>query len=44
MTNKLWKGRRGGRVVNAQGSEGGMLLGGEGLGEQVAEVYGTANQ
>jgi hypothetical protein len=38
MTKKLWKGRRGRRVVDAQGSKGGVLLGWEGLGEQVAEV------
>jgi hypothetical protein len=38
ITKKLWKGRRGRRVVDVQGSKGGMLLGWEGLGlgEQVA--------
>jgi hypothetical protein len=43
MTKKLWKGRRGRRVVNAQGSKECMLLGWEGLGEQVAEVDGTGD-
>jgi hypothetical protein len=43
MTKKLWKGRRGTSLVNAQGSKGGMLLGWEGLGDQVAEVDGTGD-
>jgi hypothetical protein len=43
MTKKLWKGRRRTREVNAQGSKGGMLLGWEGLGEQVAEVDGAGD-
>jgi hypothetical protein len=29
--------------VDGQGSKGGMLLGWEGLGKQVAEVYGTGD-
>jgi hypothetical protein len=40
MTKKLWKGRRGRRAVDVQGSKGGILLGWEGLGdgEKIAEV------
>jgi hypothetical protein len=38
MAKQLWKGRSGRRAVDVQGSKGDVLLGWEGLGEQVAEV------
>jgi hypothetical protein len=45
MTKKLREGRRGKRVMDAQGSKEtcSLLLGWEGLGKQVAEVDGTSD-
>jgi hypothetical protein len=40
-TKKLWESRDGGGTVDVEGSEGGMLLGWEGLDQKVSQVDGA---
>ena len=40
-TKKLWESRGGEGIVDVEGSEGGVLLGGEGLGQKVSQVDGA---
>ena len=43
LTKQLWESRDGGRIVDVEGSEGGVLLGWECLGQEVGQVDGASD-